>query len=57
MNKRVHLASPQPCREQGEPEGSRGGQRDGRDTTAFQKRKCLAVDLVPEGKCSHRPGL
>lgn len=60
MNKRVHLASPQPCRGQGELEGSRRGQKDGRDTAAFQKRKasmCLAVDLVPEGECSHRLGL
>lgn len=60
MNKRVHLTSPHPCRGQGEPEGSRKGQRDGCDTAAFQKRKpgtCLAADWALEGERSHRPGL
>lgn len=60
MNKRVQLAIPQPCRGQGEPEGSRRGQRDWCDTDALQKRnpsRCSATDLLPEGERNHRPGL
>lgn len=58
MNKRVQLAIPQPCRGQGEPEGSRRGQRDWCDTDALQKRnpsRCSATDLLPEGERNHRP--